>query len=530
MKRSHMGVAGAAALALVLTAATADAATVSAETFFATCNAPIFVLEDTIVTGKAEVATGCTVSVEPGIELELQRAKLSFGGTFNVWGNGERVAVTNSKIVASEIVIDARDLMVISGSKLQATAGRINLPPRDNMTVELSTLEATGDVVLGGQGGARNVVSSKLIAGANINIAQGGIGYTGTQSSTAITDSQLAAEGTITVGGFTSHTIVDSTFVSNFDTGNTSSRAIVLASSGTSDGEIRRTSLTAPAGSIRIGANDFVSFEDVDIEAGAPGSTFYSDGAVSIAPDGTSATGLRIQAELGSVHLGGFGAFSCTDCDIDAGGTNNENQAIRIGPFSNVTLVDGKLRARAGGMLIGGSSAVTLTDVKAQAEGAANSGDGIVIGPNGTQNLTRVQLKVEDGRIKVTGGGAGSITESKIKDKSEDGVLLTGSGGMTVTDSQVSSKAGNVTAPNGGGNTFDGNKIKSGGAEGFRVESGSGATSVLENQVKADNAFLRSFSGGTVAAGNQFSVDGVIEVSSSGSCLSVANDPDAPCN
>jgi hypothetical protein len=130
-----------------------DPVVIDAETFFADCTNPIFVTEDTTLTGKAEIDASCRVSVVGGVTLNLSKVKLTFTGEFYVSGDAALVFVDRSKIAAANLILDAEDAMTIDRSTLTATGGNINLPPGFGADITKSKLFASQDVAFGGPNG-----------------------------------------------------------------------------------------------------------------------------------------------------------------------------------------------------------------------------------------------------------------------------------------------------------------------------------------------------------------------------------------
>ncbi|HYB98703.1 MAG TPA: right-handed parallel beta-helix repeat-containing protein [Candidatus Limnocylindrales bacterium] len=503
----------------------AQAAEVPAQEFFGGCPGPIFIAEDTVVSGKATVEGSCTYGIS-GFSLAFQDVKLTISGDLYVSGDATTFTIDGSRITAGgSITLDSLGLLSIVGSKLTSETSFIRLPPRNGAVIEGSSVTAPGDVTLGGSTGPWTVTDSKLTSGGQLRIAPGTSGG----APIGIYSSTLFSEGRLTLAG-AAHIIHDSALVTMSSEASSFNGSMNLGPSTFPpvDSEIRRTTLSALNGTIGLGGNCQFTLEDVDFHAGGAGGANPHESALSMAPEGVTGTNVSFVADQGSVHIGGNGTWTCTDCKIDAAGVNYAGEGVAIGP-SSVQLTNAKIRARGGSIRVGGSGTVTIADSQLQSDTFDADGDAIIIGPGGTRTITDSKFKADEGRITVTGSSAATVSGSKFTAKLGNGVLFTGSSTMTVTDSKIGAKLGDVTAPNGGSVTFSGNKIKAGGVLGFVAESGfNGSTDVSENSIKADAAAMRSFQN-TTALNNDFNVDGTIEISASSTCTSSGNDPDVPC-
>src|SRR6266542_6130394 len=103
-------------------------------------------------------------------------------------------------------------LMTISGSKLSA-GGSANLPPRDGLEITRSSIVASGDVTVGGQGGVRNFTDSVFSAGTVITIASN------PSSQVSVLRSNLSAGDRITLGGGVTALSIDGSTLEAFGPG-----------------------------------------------------------------------------------------------------------------------------------------------------------------------------------------------------------------------------------------------------------------------------------------------------------------------
>src|SRR5262249_2138991 len=134
-------------LGMLLTLApTAQAANVNAAAFLSACPGPIFLTGDTTLVGSATVTGDCVVSStgSPGPQFNLNQARLTFTGAFQVLGNASSLKVNKSKVTTGgDLVLDSWGLMTISGAALSA-GGNVNLPPRDSLVITHSSINASG--------------------------------------------------------------------------------------------------------------------------------------------------------------------------------------------------------------------------------------------------------------------------------------------------------------------------------------------------------------------------------------------------
>ena len=501
---------------------------IPASTFFADCSLPIYIAEDTVVVGKADIEGNCLVSVNTGFSFGLSKAKLTFTEGFRVHGNAAAVTVDKSKVTvegATGLVLDSRGSVTVTSSTLVAETGPINMPPGDALSVTNSTVSAGTSLTFGGTGGLRTITNGKLSAGESITFASGCPSLTGVPSAISIVGGSLASAGTITLGGCATQNL-DGTSLEALGTGT----AITISGYASVPRTITDTRVEAPLGSIIVTGGGGASVTITD-------SQFTSDAAsvepaaITLGLAGLTVTRSRFRATQGYISTVGFGDHLFEDCQFDAAGASSDGYGIYLGNGGAKTFTAGSLRARGGSVRLVGNGPIAFTDTKVRADGMDGNLVGITISGGGvSRTIEGSQFRSALGLIRVEGSGNTSIEGSKLLAKNDQGILLSNAGTATVNASSLSTKLGGIRIPNGGSVDITGSKITAGGASGFVVESGFSAThSLLDaSKVKGAQVAIRSFVDTTVT-GNSLKVGGVIEFSSAGTCTSLDNNPDVAC-
>lgn len=501
---------------------------IPASTFFADCSMPIFISEDTVVVGKADIEGDCLVSVNTGFSFGLSKAKLTFTEGFRVHGNAVAVTVDKSKVTVdgtTGLVLDSRGSVTVTSSTLVAETGPINMPPGDALAVTNSTVSAGTTLTFGGTGGLRTITNGKLSAGSDITFATGCTSLTGVPSAISILGGSLASAGTITIAGCATQNL-EGTSLEALGTGT----AITIAGLASVPRTIVDTKVDAPLGDILVtgGGGASVQITDSQFTAEGPSSSWPS---ITLGLGSLTALRTRFRATQGYILATGSGAHAFEDCQFDSAGGNFSGVGILFTNGGGKTLTASNLRARGGSIRLEGNGAMVVTGSKLRADGIDTGMVGIHLSGGGSnRTITDSQFRSALGLIRVEGSGDTGIEGSKLLAKNDQGILLTASGITTVDVSSLSTKLGGIRMPNGVSVDITSSKITAGGANGLVVETGfAGGHSLVDtSKVKAAQVAIRSFVDTTVT-GNSLNVAGVIEFSSAGTCTSLDNNPDVAC-
>ncbi|HYC00007.1 MAG TPA: right-handed parallel beta-helix repeat-containing protein [Candidatus Limnocylindrales bacterium] len=499
-------------LAITLAGLTAASATpahavaVTAGEFFGACPGPIFVSQDTEISGAVQIPGDCTVSVDAGFALTMDRVKLT-AGTFRLQGDASSVSITKSKLSSSGadgITLDSEGPMTIAESKIVAVAGGINIPPKGDLLVDGSAISAFGQLVIGGPGGLRQIVGSQLSSETEIRLAPG---FTPTfqPTSTTIDSSTLVSLGSIKFWGASSYDILDS-------------RVEALGGGSAIDfgqGAYQRTcnlvdsSFSSPGGNTRVwGACDFfVQGTKLD----AMGSIDFGLGGTTTLDDASLA------AETGPVTWMG-GAVTIDGSDLE--GTD-----LTFGNGGGVAVAASSLQTP-GSIRVQTAGPVTFDDSKLTAE--ADSPTALWITNGSGRSITNSKVKIKNGGAWLIGGGPLVLGNIKLSSKSDEGLVLEGSSSANISNSRIST-LGQIAARYYDDISISLTKVKTEGGLGLLAESGSSGDSTLtESSIKGPQMAIRSY-GSTSAIDNKLIIEGTVELSSVGTCTSSGNNPDVAC-
>lgn len=495
---------------------------VDAETFFEDCGAPFFVDVDTTVTGKAEIDGSCEASVLADTSLTFDKVKLEFTGSFFVSGRAASVDILKSKITAASVTVDAETAMNIDRSTLTATAGAINIPPRNGATLTKSKFIAVDNITFAGTSGPFVTDKIQVSAGGTFNVAPG----FGTLPN-VLGGSKFAA-AQISLGGSNPYDLDKS----QFEAGSIG----LWPGGGGPANTIDDCKFNATSGTVQwVGARDVIATNTKirGIGDGSAAGFRCSPGGPFV---GCSLTDSKVQT-ASFIEFGGSAA-SVTGSTLIAEGANLSGIGIRFGGGPGATLTDSKISAKSGNIQLQASGTCSIVNSKLSAFGFTDDlvlfyvgADPESAGPVGILVSCFLGMTVEgssfksiDGSFAFLGQGP-NISDSRFVTKGTTGVILGNNSAATVVDSKFTAPFGKLQLL-GTGFGLAGNKLKLA-EDGFRMET-TVESSIDTTTMKTTNLTIRSF-GDTTVTGSKLKASGAVEVSADGTCTSAGNTPELPC-
>ncbi|MFT4569826.1 MAG: hypothetical protein ACI8TX_003344 [Hyphomicrobiaceae bacterium] len=508
---------------LAIAPSQAAAVDVDSETFFADCPGPIFLTEDTTISGKAEISGSCVVSVEPDVALTLFKAKLTFTGDFSVRGDASALRIERSKIEAAGatgIVLDSEDTLDIVKSQLGATAGSMNIPPGGDLTFTKSKFAALVNFTVGGPGGLITLTKTQVEAGGIIYFATSGSSTTGTPTEVHLDNVKLTTLDSISLGGQTRYVATGSQFVAN-GVGPGAFHLSPGDGGAVGDNSFTKCKFSTPNGGMQFYGDRGYTIDTSKIAAAGDDGIVF--GTSSSAP--LLLTSSKLSTETGSIEFFGAGPEIVSSVLLVSGA----DKGIQIGPGSPVTIDGSKLLVKDGNITFNTFASCLITGSKISAfgdEGAAPSGIGIRLSC-GTHEITDSSLKALSGLIDFRTSSTTTVTDSKLFTKAAGGFTINQSGTASFTGSKLTAPLGDVVMRVGSSVEITDSQVSSGNTE-MVIETTSVGSTVADSKLKANNLTIRSFAP-TSVTDSRISTKGTVEFSGDGGCTSTGNTPDIPC-